>query len=208
MFRKCMSLLAGCGLIIACTNNDGKADAGDGSAETSVACMPPYGGPVMGAMDAHCKSDGGDMIQPTDPASCHPPPDAGMTMDDAGMDGMYGETMNGSEGDDDDCKYHLKWSSTDVCRGGDVTFTLTVTRKADGMPATGANPYTETVLPPAHLAGGNPTTKETMPGVYTIGPVRFDQPGKWYVRFHLYGDCEDTLDTSPHGHAAFYVSVP
>ena len=48
---------------------------------------------------------------------------------------------------------------------------------------------------------------ETSPGTYTYGPIRFDASGKWTVRFHLYEDCVDG-DTSPHGHAAFFVTVP
>jgi hypothetical protein len=51
-------------------------------------------------------------------------------------------------------------------------------------------------------------TTETQPGVYTIGPHILDQSGKWYVRFHLFGSCEDTEETSPHGHGAFWVNVP
>jgi hypothetical protein len=210
-----MSLIAGFGLLIACTNNNGDSDAVDGGGDATVpqCTMGPFGGAVSGAMDMHCMDDAGAIVQPTDQASCHPPADAAPPPDDGGMDdggmkALYGPTMFNSEGDDDDCKYHVKWSATPVCRNGGVTFTITVTKKADGKPATGANPYTESVLLPAHVAAGSPTTNETMPGVYTIGPIIFDQPGKWFVRFHLYGDCDDTLDTSPHGHAAFFVNVP
>jgi len=216
-----MSLFLGLGMILACTSDDSKKDGGtdgnpsDAPAEAKM-CMMPYGGAVMGMADNHCiDTDGGMIVQPTDPMSCHPPADAGSN--DAGGP-MYGTTMLNAEGDDDDCKYHVKWTATPLCNGGATTFTLTVTRKTDGKPATGANPYTETVLPPSHLAGGKPTTQEIMPGVYTIGPVIFDQStsgcsaaamGKcWYVRFHMFGDCEDTLDTSPHGHAAFFINVP
>jgi hypothetical protein len=28
------------------------------------------------------------------------------------------------------------------------------------------------------------------------------------VRFHLHENCSDVPEDSPHGHAAFYVSVP
>ena len=52
------------------------------------------------------------------------------------------------------------------------------------------------------------STEETSPGTYKIGPIVFDRPGGWVVRFHFFGSCDDYLDTSPHGHAAFFVTVP
>jgi hypothetical protein len=45
-------------------------------------------------------------------------------------------------------------------------------------------------------------------GAYTIGPVVFDQPGLWTIRFHLHENCADLLPDSPHGHAAYYINVP
>lgn len=192
--------LAGC----PSSNNDK-----DGGPDGAVTCSMP-GGPVTGMADNHCiDPDGGAMmIQATDQASCHPDamvdPDAGMMMGP-----MYGMTMNGSEGDDDDCKYHVKWTSTPICKGGDVTFTVTVTRKNDGKPAAMAHPYAEAFQRPSHLGPDRmPVTAEPQPGVYTIGPYDFDVSGKWEVRFHFFAECEDTLMTSPHGHAAFFVSVP
>jgi hypothetical protein len=44
-------------------------------------------------------------------------------------------------------------------------------------------------------------------GTYRVGPIRFDGKGQWTVRFHFHEDCDDS-ETSPHGHAAFFVSVP
>ena len=49
--------------------------------------------------------------------------------------------------------------------------------------------------------------------MYKVGPIRFDAAGNapghyWTVRFHLYEECNDSPEDSPHGHAAFYVSVP
>jgi hypothetical protein len=41
-----------------------------------------------------------------------------------------------------------------------------------------------------------------------VGPIVFDQPGKWVVRFHFFENCDDLVEDSPHGHAAFYVQVP
>jgi hypothetical protein len=160
----------------------------------------------MGMADDHCTDEAGAIVQDTDPASCHPV-DA-MVDPDAGVE-PYGDPMNGSEGDDDDCKYHVKWTSTPICKGGDATFTVTVTRKSDGKPAAMAHPYAEAFLPPSHLGPNRmPMTAEPQPGVYTIGPHNFDMSGNWTVRFHFFGECEDTLETSPHGHAAFLVKVP
>lgn len=33
-------------------------------------------------------------------------------------------------------------------------------------------------------------------------------PGRWMVRSHLYETCSDEPEDSPHGHAAFFVTVP
>ncbi len=163
-------------------------------------CSKP-GGPVAGAADAHCTG-----AQATSQASCHPTdagvPDGGLVID-------YGDTLYGTEGDDDDCKYHVKWSVSDVCESTDVTFDVTVTQKSDGAAVTGANPDLEVFLNDTHPAPNSGTaTTENGGGKYTIGPVRFDASGRWTVRFHVFEDCEDLLADSPHGHAGFYLDVP
>jgi hypothetical protein len=48
---------------------------------------------------------------------------------------------------------------------------------------------------------------EISPGTYRVGPILFDKPGRWVVRFHFFETCFDAPD-SPHGHAAFYIQVP
>ena len=53
-----------------------------------------------------------------------------------GTDGAYGSTMYGTEGDDDDCKYHVKWTAASVAMNKDVTFTVVATTKADCKPVT------------------------------------------------------------------------
>lgn len=170
-----------------------------------------YGGPVFGAVDNHCfqLADGGFpggpmFAQPTSAASCHP---------DGGGDGgvaSYGDTRFNSGGNDDDCKYLLTWSVTPVAQQEDVTFTVAVVNAVDGTPATGAYTYAEVYLAAQnHLSPSvNPPVAENSPGVYTVGPVLFDQPGQWTVRFHFYEDCLDLLPDSPHGHAAYFVNVP
>lgn len=169
------------------------------------------GGAVIGAADTHCAAKA---FQATVQASCHPPAvDAG-TMDagpeDAGPPkSEYGETLFNTEGDDDDCKYHVSWSSTPIRQKTDVTFTVVAATKTDKMPATKGASYTEIFLNETHPAPNTKvTTTETSPGTYSIAPVQFDAPGKWTVRFHFFGDCEDLNEDSPHGHAAFFVNVP
>jgi hypothetical protein len=172
----------------------------------------PQGGPVSGAADVHCTlSDGGVIAQPTSQAACQAIPDAGPpgTPDADETKTGYGDPMYGVEGDDDDCKYHMKWSSTPIYRNYDIHFTLTLTNKTDGAPATGAAPYIEATLNATFSAP--PTDQkanETAPGVYDIGPMQFDMPGMWLLRFHTFGTCKDLVDTSPHGHGAFYLNVP
>jgi len=172
-------------------NTDAGTDAG------------PQGGPVDGGVDTHCAlDDGGMTIQPTSQASCHPP-DAGTDTPD------FGDTMYGSEGDDDDCKYHVKWTATGIVKNGDATFTVTIVDKGTTTPATGAAVYAEVFLNSTHPAAnsGDPSVESPM-GTYTIKNIVFDASGTWTVRFHIFGDCSDSLDDSPHGHAAFYVDVP
>ena len=38
--------------------------------------------------------------------------------------------------------------------------------------------------------------------------VTFDDKGTWLIRFHLFENCLDFDPASPHGHAAFFISVP
>ncbi len=185
------------------------ADKSSTAIDTGANNSTIFGGAVLGAPDNHCfiAADGGAggplTARATSAASCLA--DAG-TPDDGGSTSDFGATMNGAGGNDDDCKYQVAWWSSPVMRNEDVTFHLTAVRTADGSLATGAKPYAEIFI------GNNPATgpiaKEDSPGVYTIGPVRFDRAGRWTVRFHLYGDCADTLPDSPHGHAAFFVDVP
>jgi hypothetical protein len=202
-------LAAAAGALAACTSSTNPPPTP--SFSTSAA--------VTGAQDSHCN---GKPAQDTSQASCHPDaaapvedaaagdaatPDAGGG--DAGADNPYRDTMFDSEGDDDDCKYHVKWASTAVAQSTDATFQVTATRKSDGQPATAAKPRLEVFLTDTHPApNSKQAPTEMSPGVYMVGPIRFDASGRWTVRVHLYEDCEDLLDDSPHGHAAFYVSVP
>jgi hypothetical protein len=171
------------------------------SSSNGPSCTVP-GGPVEGAADTHCAAPA-----PFDLAACHA--DAAATSPDAGTgSGQPPATRFGTEADDDDCKVHLSWTSTAVCKGDGVTFTVAVTNKTDGSTVTGADAYIEAFLSDIHPApNSGASTVEDPPGTYAIGPVRFDASGRWTVRFHLFGTCDDT-PLSPHSHVSFFVDVP
>ena len=176
----------------------------------------PTGGPITGAIDMHCVMN--DMETKVPVGACVPagtPVEAGAAADDGGAsdDGgaapEFGPPMYNSEADDDDCKYHVKWTSTAVRHNNDVTFTVEATRLFDAMPARMADVTIEAFLTDTHPTPSvNITSHETSPGKYTVGPVRFDETGMWTVRFHFYQTCSDVPEDSPHGHAAFFVTVP
>jgi hypothetical protein len=168
------------------------------------------------------------MTQTISAASCCVGADAGAG-DDGGDEGCaYGPTMYGQEADDDDCKYHVSWTSTPICEGNPgsqfvvkVTYKTRVDDAGAPLPLTGANPMTETFTTTPLDAGGaicddmsthpGPTSGAHMtegpPGTYTAN-VAFDMPGQWTVRFHFNEECADIADDSPHGHAAFHITVP
>ncbi len=151
--------------------------------------------------------------------------------DENGTDGAYGSTNYGTEGDDDDCKYHVTYTASPICENTGTYFVVTATYQTAhptvGAPLTGAATFAEVCYegtqvdtisaaaeahpvpavdgrPPA----GNQQVVEGPPGTYTIGPVVFDASGFWTVRFHFNEFCCDGADDSPHGHAAFHISVP
>jgi hypothetical protein len=210
-------------VIAACSSSS----TGTNTAPESSSCSPMgEASPApAGYSDTHCvDSSGKQIVQSTDQASCDiPPPDAGAGDDagdadpgDGGPTGdcepdEFGATMYGTSGADDDCKYNVTWTSTPICENSNgVWFTVTATKRTDNTPLTGAAPYIESVQACKHPS---PTpvqaqSVESPPGTYKIGPIFFDRPGGWVVRFHFYGNCEDGVDSSPHGHAAFFVTVP
>jgi hypothetical protein len=178
-------------------------------------CASP-GEATPGPKDIHCElPDGGVMVQSTSQSACNVAGDAG-----GPNTCPYNPTMYGHEGDDDDCKYHVAWTSTSICEGaGGVEFTVVATYLGDGSPVTGATirPEVFTTSPPNDAgcddmsSHGSPSTFETLnegpPGTYT-GRVVFDEKGAWTARFHLFENCYDVLPNSPHGHAAFHLTVP
>lgn len=199
-----------------------------------VMCANP-GMPTPGPKDTHCAlPDGGRTAQPTRASSCTPdvgapgPSDATTDTGGGGARCGYGPTMFGMESDDDDCKYHVKWTSTPICEGTPgVLFTVIVTHKTDGSPLTGGNlglevfttssgdwdsaAFCDTMSThpsiPTNSPNGYWTLTEGQPGTYS-GYVAFDQAGQWTIRYHFKPDCLDVLPDSPHGHAAYHISVP
>jgi hypothetical protein len=168
-------------------------------AATLSACGPT-GGPVAGAADTHC---GSTVVTPSQ-SEC-----MGMAPADAGMAEEEPEVRFNAEADDDDCKYHVKFTTTPVTENADVTVTAVITRKSDGQPATAAEAELEWFLDATHPAPNtNPKTTETTPGTYAISPLRFNAAGQWTMKFHLYGSCSDAAEESPHGHVSFYLAVP
>jgi YtkA-like protein len=177
------------------------------------------GGPVKGPADAHCTKS-----QVTSEAACHPTAgtggnssttSAGATTGAGGSTGAggdaseYGATLENAQGDDDDCKYHIAWTSTDIYQNTDVTFTVVATTKTDGKPVATGELDAEAFLNDTHPAPNSDTkVTESPAGTYKIGPMRFDKAGKWTVRFHIHEECSDLTEDSPHGHVAFFVNVP
>jgi len=158
---------------------------------------------VSGAADDHC----GTTVLTVDANICATAVDT--QPDDAGASAPeYGDTLFNAEGDDDDCKYRVSWTSTPICENANVTFNLKLTAKASGSPVTGAAPNLEVFLNDTHPGlVSNQVSQETSAGNYSIGPVQFDTKGQWTARFHLFATgCDQP--TSPHGHAAFFVNVP
>jgi hypothetical protein len=187
--------------VTGCSSSDSK----DGS----TGDLGPAGGPIdAGAVAARCATanDGGPLVTTVDPAACMP--DAGELPDGSEEEEEYPPTMFGAEGDDDDCKYHIAFTTTPVHRNTDVTFTVTATFKDGGAPVLMALPYIESYLDDTHPIPNAPTqTTEVGNGTYTIGPIRFDAAGDWTVRFHFNDQCTDS-EESPHGHGAFFIRVP
>lgn len=204
------------------TGCSGTASISSDGGGASVGADSPAG-VVIGPLDSHCtSSDGGLTVQtigvcevddpttvPANAASCN------VTFDNSGgADGGvpisdYGATMYGSAGNDDDCKYYISWTANPIVENANTFFTVTALRLADMKPATCAGIRPDVSLSISHgaPAPANPST-EIAPGIYQVGPIKFDKPGTWTVRFHLFEECSDGPEDSPHGHAAFYVSVP
>jgi len=194
------------------------------SSDESPTPQGPVGGPVSGSEDAHC--DGQAPVEVVAAACTAPEPEeegAGGAPGESSdcnqtHDAEYGDTLSNSEGNDDDCKYFVSWASTPIRLNEDVTFTVTTQNLTTQQPLEaledGDLPLTRVeVYQPCDPTRRGPAQNskakftETSPGVYAGGPLRFDQSGRWVVRFHLYEECLDG-EGSPHGHIAFFIDVP
>jgi hypothetical protein len=225
-------LMSACGSSSGGTGGTGGTGGSGGSGGSGGAACANPGGAVSGAMDTHCADNCAGSMPACDPGSNQmcinqtcvtavqqsmcAVPDAGPppSVDAGPPECPYGPTNNNAVADDDDCKYHVTWTSTPICENTDVFFTVVANYRNTNASAgpTGAirNAMTiaEVFLNDTHPApNSNQTVVENPPGTYKVGPIRFDAPGKWTVRFHYYEDCQDT-PSSPHGHSAFYVNVP
>ncbi|HXK20136.1 MAG TPA: hypothetical protein VNG33_20130 [Polyangiaceae bacterium] len=137
-------------------------------------------------------------------------------------DAGYGDPLYNDAGDDDECKYHMSWTSTPVEKNKPFSVMVKATNLQTGAPlgnlpdqepGTVALSRIEPFVPcdPVHLA---PTSTledqrvtETGPGEFSVSPLVFDESGRWEMRFHFYGDCFNNSAT-PHAHIAFFVDVP
>jgi hypothetical protein len=137
--------------------------------------------------------------------------------DDAGggdTDGGGGDTFPtpsyGTASPDDDCKYDVSFTNDCVMENGPgTTFFATLMKRADGMPGKGSTEtYIEAFIGNHPADTGSTNAKEISEGVYQFAPVKFDQKGRWTVRFHFFGNCSDEPEDSPHAHAAFFIDVP
>lgn len=214
--------------MLACASNgsgDGGPDAllSDGGV---LADGVAVGGPVWGPVDNHCYilPDGGFPgaplnIQTVDWSAC--------PLDDGGTDTgpEYGPTNYNTGANDDDCKYQVAWWSTPIQFNQQVWFFVQNNYTADGTPLT-TNTLTGAPVAPNVIAeieddsgsglpppnAGSAVTTEIQPGLFQIGPFLMNSPshlhGTWQVRFHFNENCINSWDSSPHGHAAFYFTVP
>jgi len=184
---------------------------GSACSSSSSTVVDGGAGIVQGEADNHCMGVDPIVVMQS---SCHVTanPDAGTSSDDGGaMEEL--PVHFGSSSDDDDCKYHASFTTTPVLVNTNVTFNVTVTHLAGGAPATMADVVLESYLADNlfHVIPNNGTVTTETPansGKYVMKPIKFDQSGRWVVRFHFYETCADILEDSPHGHVAFFYDVP
>lgn len=181
--------------------------------EDGEACIGG-GGAVAAAEDQHCLGpDGMPTVQAIGACVTSAPAGAGEGEEEHEHEEEEAAPIRtGREAIDDDCKYRVRFENTCAAVAEPVTFTLSLTRLFDGQPGAGTVPENLEVFMAEDLGHISPsndiTARETSPGTYEIGPVIFDEPGRWVVRFHYFETCSDITPDSPHGHVAFYFDVP
>ena len=208
LFSSVGALLLGASLVApACSNDDDVSPPATGGMCTAS------GGPVEdGAVDMHCIDDSGKAITQAI-GKC-------VTESSMGAAGAGGapeeepyDVHTTSSAQDDDCKYNVSFSVDCLELNKPATFTVKVEKRAaPGGPMTGDDPKSPEVYladNPSHITPSNKIEAPEGPaGTYKVGPVVFDESGRWVVRFHFNEECSDTPEDSPHGHVAFYVDVP
>ena len=121
----------------------------------------PAGGPADGSADMHCidPSTGQPITQATSQTDCQfrPPPDAALPPDAPGTTGPdaapeFGPTMYGTVGNDDDCKYHVTWTSTPIYENDNVFFTVVATDARRQLPGH-RREHLRRGLPQRHASG-------------------------------------------------------
>lgn len=209
-------LCAAAALGVACSDDD--PDPGGGQ------CIGGEGA-VAGEPDTHCiAEDGSEIVQaigacvtgaaaPEDEEHEHEEGEEHAEGEDhEHEEGEDHGILTGREADDDDCKYRVRFENTCVAVNEPVTFTLSLTRKFDGMPGAGTTPAFPEVFFADEVTHISPSTNITAvegpAGTYDIGPIVFDRSGRWVIRFHYFENCSDLTADSPHGHVAFYIDVP
>jgi hypothetical protein len=172
------------------------------------------GGAVTGPADDHCTVNG--ELMKTKVGMCMSPQesDGGAPSDDDGGAAPgpdYGDPLYNADGYDDECKYHVSWTSTPIRKDALVTFTLTLEGLDPAGAVKGADIDVEAFLGETHVAPNTNTESTETPadsGKYEIGPVKLDRSGEWVVRFHFFEKCADEPEDTPHGHVAFRINVP
>jgi hypothetical protein len=201
-------LVAGSCLVApACSNDDSASPPTNGTM-----CAGSSGPVEDGAVDMHCIDASGNAINQTI-GKCE-------TESNTGQAGAGGATQDEtydvhttSSAQDDDCKYNVSFTVGCITVNQPVTFAVKVVKRAaPGGPMTGDDPNSPEVYfasDPSHITPSNQINAPEGPaGTYRIGPIVFDESGRWVIRFHLNEECSDIPDDSPHGHVAFYIDVP
>ena len=216
----------------------GVASAGSDSGGVPMGGAPLGSGMVPGPVSTRCQGRAPYKVNPNGCFLQIEPPEfsnggsAGSELPSGGAGGVtdcnfahdagYGDPLYNDSGDDDECKYHMSWTSTPIQKNQPFTVMVKATNLQTGAPLANLPdqepgtvalsriepfvPCDPVHLPPTSTLEGQHVT-ETGPGEFSVGPLVFDESARWEMRFHFYGDCFNNSAT-PHAHIAFFVDVP
>jgi len=215
----------------------GVASAGSDSGGVPMGGAPLGSGMVPGPVNMRCAGRTPYKVNPNGCFLQIEPPEfsnggAGSELPSGGTGGVtdcnfahdsgYGDPLYNDSGDDDECKYHMSWTSTPIQKNQPFTVMVKATNLQTGAPLANLPdqepgtvalsriepfvPCDPVHLPPTSTLEGQHVT-ETGPGEFSVGPLVFDESARWEMRFHFYGDCFNNSAT-PHAHIAFFVDVP